>query len=130
MQVPKILLVDNYDSFTYNLAQYFWELGYELQVIRNDKITLEAIKTTGYTHLVISPGPGEPKDAGISLNLVAEFYDKLPILGVCLGHQCLGEFFGWQLQRAPIPKHGKVFSEILNIINFVLSEFESMLYLI
>lgn len=107
MNVAKILLIDNYDSFTYNLAQYFWELNYDLEVCRNDKITISQIKNLNPSHLVISPGPGTPDDSGISLELIAEFYDKKPILGVCLGHQCLGQFFGAKIQKAPLPRHGK-----------------------
>ncbi len=107
MKPPKILLIDNYDSFTYNLAQYFWELGYELSVIRNDKITISQITNLDPSHLVISPGPGTPNDSGISLDLIAEFYNKKPILGVCLGHQCLGQFFGAKIEKASLPRHGK-----------------------
>lgn len=103
----KILLIDNYDSFTYNLAQYFWELGYTLTVERNDKITIEEIKTFAPSHIVISPGPGTPADSGISLNVISAFHKELPILGICLGHQCIGEFFGGKVVRAPLPMHGK-----------------------
>lgn len=102
-----ILLIDNYDSFTYNLAQYFWELGYTLTVERNDKISIEEIKTFAPSHIVISPGPGTPADSGISLNVISAFHKELPILGICLGHQCIGEFFGGKVVRAPLPMHGK-----------------------
>ena len=103
-----ILLIDNYDSFTYNLVQYFGELGAKLQVYRNDKITLSEIKRLKkITHIVISPGPGTPKDAGISKSLIKEFSGKLPILGVCLGHQCIGEVFGGHIIQAKKLMHGK-----------------------
>jgi len=109
----KLLLIDNYDSFTYNLAQYFWELDCEVLVHRNDKITLSFIKQINPTHIVISPGPGTPADSGISLQVIESFHAQKPILGVCLGHQCLGEFFGANIIRAPLPKHGKT-SQIIN----------------
>jgi anthranilate synthase component 2 len=102
-----ILLIDNYDSFTYNLAQYFWELGYTLTVIRNDQITIQEIQSFNPSHIVISPGPGTPEDSGISLQVLKEFSQQKPILGVCLGHQCLGQFFGAKVERAVLPKHGK-----------------------
>ncbi len=104
----KILLVDNYDSFTYNLAQYLWELGYETLVERNDKITISQIESLNFSHIVISPGPGTPNEAGISLDILKNFYNQKPILGVCLGHQCIGQFFGGEIIKAPLPKHGKV----------------------
>lgn len=107
MPAPKVLLIDNYDSFTYNLAQYFWELGYDLTVQRNDQISLAEIKSFDPTHIVISPGPGTPEDSGISLEVIAEYYNKRPLLGVCLGHQCIGQFFGGTVERAPEPRHGK-----------------------
>jgi anthranilate synthase/aminodeoxychorismate synthase-like glutamine amidotransferase len=104
-----ILLIDNYDSFTYNLVQYLSELGARLKVVRNDRITLgEVRKLKGLTHIVISPGPGRPDDAGISKELIAEFKGKIPILGVCLGHQCIGEVFGGNVIRAVKLMHGKV----------------------
>ena len=89
-----ILVIDNYDSFTYNLVQYLGELGAELAVFRNDKISTLQIKQLQPTHIVISPGPGRPKDAGISKEVIAEFAPKIPILGVCLGHQAIAEVFG------------------------------------
>ena len=103
-----ILLIDNYDSFTYNLVQYFQELGSKLKVYRNDKITFSEIKKLkGITHIVISPGPGTPKDAGISKDLIKEYAGKLPILGVCLGHQCIGEVFGGRIIQSKKLMHGK-----------------------
>jgi len=102
-----ILLIDNYDSFTYNLVQYFGELGEEVRVYRNDEITLPAIKKINPARIVISPGPGSPKDAGISLEVIRAFAGKKPLLGVCLGHQCLGQAFGGQIVRAGRIMHGK-----------------------
>ncbi len=103
-----ILLIDNYDSFTYNLAQYLGELGAEVRVVRNDAISLEEIDALAPTHIVISPGPGTPDDAGISLDVIKRFAPSLPILGVCLGHQSIGQAFGGQVIRAERLMHGKV----------------------
>ncbi len=108
-----ILVIDNYDSFTYNLVQYLGELGAELpvaanvQVYRNDKISLEEVKQLQPTAVVISPGPGRPDDAGISLELIRQLGPTLPILGVCLGHQSIGQVFGGNIVRAPELMHGK-----------------------
>jgi anthranilate synthase/aminodeoxychorismate synthase-like glutamine amidotransferase len=102
-----VLMIDNYDSFTYNLYQYLASLGEEVRVHRNDKITLEEIDEAKPSHLVISPGPCTPKDAGISCDAILYFAGKLPILGVCLGHQCLGEAFGGVVDRAGRLMHGK-----------------------
>ncbi|MCM8779098.1 MAG: aminodeoxychorismate/anthranilate synthase component II [Candidatus Omnitrophica bacterium] len=102
-----ILMVDNYDSFTYNLVQYLGELGEKLVVYRNDKITLKEIEELKPEHIVISPGPGRPENAGISCALIKEFAGKIPILGVCLGHQCLGEVFGGRVVQAQRLMHGK-----------------------
>lgn len=106
-----ILMIDNYDSFTYNLVQYLGELGQELKVYRNDKISLEEVKELKPTSIVISPGPGTPDQAGICLNLIKEFSGQVPILGVCLGHQAIVQAFGGVIKRAPVPVHGKT-SEI------------------
>src|SRR3989338_10837218 len=95
----KILMVDNYDSFTYNLVQYLGELGQELIVHRNDKLTLEEIKRLKPDRIVISPGPGSPKDAGISNDVIRQLGPKIPLLGVCLGHQCIGAVFGGTVER-------------------------------
>jgi anthranilate synthase/aminodeoxychorismate synthase-like glutamine amidotransferase len=100
-------MIDNYDSFTYNLVQYFGELGEEIEVFRNDKISIPEIEKLDPEMLVISPGPGTPKDAGISLDLIHYFKGKIPILGVCLGHQCIGEAFGGKIVSAPRLMHGK-----------------------
>ncbi len=103
-----LLMIDNYDSFTYNLVQYFGELGQEVLVRRNDKITLEEIKALKPERIVISPGPGVPSEAGVSEDVIREFGPGLPVLGVCLGHQALGEVFGGTVERAPELMHGKV----------------------
>jgi anthranilate synthase/aminodeoxychorismate synthase-like glutamine amidotransferase len=102
-----LLVIDNYDSFTYNLVQFLGELGAEPAVRRNDQVTVEEIANGGYRGLVISPGPGEPKGAGISLSAIRRLAGRLPILGVCLGHQAIGEAFGGRIVRAPRPVHGK-----------------------
>lgn len=102
-----ILLIDNYDSFTYNVYQAVADLGRSLQVARNDRITLDEIAAGNYEALIISPGPGTPDDAGISKEAVQQFAGKLPILGICLGHQVIGEAFGGKVIRAPLPVHGK-----------------------
>lgn len=102
-----ILMIDNYDSFTYNLVQYLGELGKKLIVRRNDQITLDEIRKLAPERIVISPGPGSPKDAGISNAVIREFGQKLPILGVCLGHQCIGEVFGGKIVLADKVMHGK-----------------------
>lgn len=102
-----LLIIDNYDSFTYNLVQYFQVLGQDVVVRRNDQISLEEIATLAPTHLVISPGPKTPDAAGISLTAIHHFAGKLPILGVCLGHQCIGQSFGAKVIHAPQVMHGK-----------------------
>lgn len=102
-----ILMIDNYDSFTYNLVQYLSELGEKPVVYRNDKITIEQIKRLKPSHIVISPGPGRPKEAGISEDVIKEFGPNIPLLGVCLGHQAIGEVFGGRVIRADKLMHGK-----------------------
>ena len=102
-----ILVIDNYDSFTYNLVQYLGELGAEPEVRRNDQITVAEVEHLDPAAIVISPGPGTPVDAGISIPLIQHFHDRLPILGVCLGHQALGEAFGGRIVRADRIMHGK-----------------------
>ena len=102
-----ILLIDNYDSFTYNVYQAVANLGHPLQVVRNDRISLADISVANYDAIIISPGPGTPDDAGLSKQIVREFAGKLPILGICLGHQVIGEVFGGNIVRAPQPVHGK-----------------------
>jgi anthranilate synthase/aminodeoxychorismate synthase-like glutamine amidotransferase len=103
----KLLLIDNYDSFTWNLAQYFGELGAEVTVERNDAITIEQIRTRAPEAIVISPGPCTPNEAGISMDIIKTFAGATPILGVCLGHQCIGQVFGGKIVRAPRIMHGK-----------------------
>lgn len=108
-----VLVIDNYDSFTYNLVQYLGELKQEVLVYRNDEITLDEIKKIKPSHILISPGPGRPDDAGISKSIIKEFAGKIPILGVCLGHQCIGEVYGGKVTNAPELMHGKT-SEIFH----------------
>lgn len=102
-----ILMIDNYDSFTYNLVQYIGSLGVKIVVKRNDKISIKDIEKLNPTKIVISPGPGYPKDAGISLELIHTLYKTIPILGVCLGHQCIGQAFGGKIIPANELVHGK-----------------------
>ncbi len=102
-----LLLIDNYDSFTYNLFQYLSELGEKVTVVRNDKITLDEIEELSPERIVISPGPGTPQQAGISNDVIRHFGSRLPILGVCLGHQCIGYCYGGRVERAGEIKHGK-----------------------
>jgi len=104
---PSVLLVDNYDSFTYNLYQYLGELGAELRVVRNDELSAEAAMALAPDRIVISPGPGTPDQAGITLDLIRRAAGRIPVLGVCLGHQALGQAFGGEVRRAPKLMHGK-----------------------
>ncbi len=103
-----LLIIDNFDSFTHNLARYFVELGCDVHVVRNNAITLEDIEKLAPSHLVISPGPCTPNEAGISLNVIEKFAGQIPLLGVCLGHQAIGQVFGAQVTSALEIKHGKV----------------------
>jgi len=103
-----LLVIDNYDSFTYNLVQYLGELGADMRVVRNDEVTVDEIEQEiKPDKILISPGPGTPDTAGISLGVVERFAGKIPILGVCLGHQAIGQYFGGKVVRAPEPVHGK-----------------------
>jgi anthranilate synthase/aminodeoxychorismate synthase-like glutamine amidotransferase len=102
-----LLMIDNYDSFTYNLVQYFGEMGEDVLVFRNDKITIKDIEKMNPRSIVISPGPCTPKEAGISIDVIKHFAGKIPILGVCLGHQSIGAAFGGEIVRAPLLMHGK-----------------------
>ena len=102
-----LLLIDNYDSFTYNLYQYLSELGAEVVTVRNDKITLEDVADMSPEGIVISPGPGTPRESGISNDVIRHFGPQLPVLGVCLGHQCIGDVYGARVDRAEEIRHGK-----------------------
>lgn len=102
-----LLMIDNYDSFTYNLVQYLGELGQDLNVYRNNKITIAEIETMRPERIVISPGPCTPREAGISIDVIKHFAGRIPVLGVCLGHQSIGEAFGGDVIRAPYLMHGK-----------------------
>jgi len=102
-----LLMIDNYDSFTYNLVQYFGELGEEVKVFRNDEITLEGVEKLKPAHIVISPGPCTPNEAGISVPLIQRFAGRIPVLGVCLGHQAIGQAFGGRIVHAKQLMHGK-----------------------
>ena len=103
-----LLVIDNYDSFTYNLVQYLGELGAEMEIRRNDAVSIEEIETElKPERILISPGPGTPNDAGVSLEVLRTYADRIPILGVCLGHQAVGQAFGGKVIRAPVPVHGK-----------------------
>jgi anthranilate synthase/aminodeoxychorismate synthase-like glutamine amidotransferase len=130
-----LLVIDNYDSFTYNLVQYLGELGAEMKIVRNDEVTVEQIETEIKPEkILISPGPGTPDDAGISLGVIERFAGRVPILGVCLGHQAIGQFYGGKVVRGPEPVHGKpveivhdgktVFENIPN--NFAAGRYHSL----
>ena len=126
-----VLVIDNYDSFTFNLAQYLGEFGWEPAVYRNDRITLEEVESLKPSHIIISPGPCTPLEAGISNDVIWRFGGRIPILGVCLGHQCIGYVYGGQVIRAPIPTHGKssmVFHDGKIIYNGLPNPFEAGRY--
>ncbi len=126
-----ILMIDNYDSFTYNLVQYLGELGENLKVYRNDKITLSKIKQLAPNKIVISPGPGRPEDAGISCSLIKEFAGKIPILGVCLGHQAIGYVYGGKIVGARKLMHGKtslIYHNQKTIFRGIANPFEATRY--
>jgi len=126
-----ILLIDNYDSFTYNLYHYLGELGTTVEVLRNNKVSLDDIEGMRPEKIVISPGPCTPKEAGISCDLIARFAERIPILGVCLGHQCIGSAFGGEIVRAPSIMHGKL-SEVSHdsqtIFRSIKNPFPAMRY--
>jgi anthranilate synthase/aminodeoxychorismate synthase-like glutamine amidotransferase len=103
-----ILLIDNYDSFTFNINDYLCQVGAEVKVIKNDEMTIEQVKDLAFSKIIISPGPGAPINAGISLAAIAEFAHICPILGICLGHQAIAQYYGYRIIKAPIPMHGKV----------------------
>jgi anthranilate synthase/aminodeoxychorismate synthase-like glutamine amidotransferase len=102
-----VLVIDNYDSFTYNLVQYLGELGAEVRVVRNDAVSLEALEADPPQRILISPGPGRPEQAGVTMSVIRRFGQTTPILGVCLGHQAIGAVFGGKVVRAAVPLHGK-----------------------
>ena len=126
-----ILVIDNYDSFTYNLVQYLGELGATLRVFRNDQLALDEIRALQPSHILISPGPGDPTETGISNAVIREMHNDIPILGVCLGHQCMGYVFGGKVTRAPRLMHGKtsrVFHRGLGIFQGMPNPFDAGRY--
>ncbi len=126
-----LLLIDNYDSFTYNLYQYLCELGAEVRVARNDKITPGEIERMAPERIVISPGPGRPEDAGISNEVILKFGERIPILGVCLGHQCIGQAYGAVVEHAGEIKHGKtslVYHDGKGVFKDIISPFAAVRY--
>ncbi len=126
-----IIVIDNYDSFTYNLVQYLGELGAELRVFRNDQVAVEEVGLFSPSHIVISPGPGTPRDGGISREIIRQFHRDIPILGVCLGHQCIGDVFGGLITRAPRLMHGKtslIYHDARGLFEGIPSPFEAGRY--
>ena len=119
-----VLVIDNYDSFTFNLVQCLGELGAEVEVVRNDILTVQEIKSKAPSHIVISPGPGRPDEAGITEDVIRQCAADFPLLGVCLGHQAMGEVYGGKVIRAPIQMHGKV-SEIHHVQSGVFKDLPS-----
>ncbi|MCX7661530.1 MAG: aminodeoxychorismate/anthranilate synthase component II [Candidatus Omnitrophica bacterium] len=127
----RLLMIDNYDSFTYNLVQYLGELGANLKVVRNDKISIEDIRKLKPSGIVISPGPGRPESAGVSCQLIKDFKGAIPILGVCLGHQCIGYVFGGRIVQAKRLMHGKtslIYHNQKEIFKGIPSPFEATRY--
>ena len=127
-----LLVIDNYDSFTYNLVQYFGEMNVEMRVLMNDEVSVDEIeKDIRPERILISPGPGTPDTAGITLETIGRFAQKLPILGVCLGHQAIGQYFGGKVVRAPVPVHGKpveIMHDGRTIFDNIPNEFEAGRY--
>lgn len=126
-----ILIIDNYDSFVYNLAQYVGELGFQPEVFRNDKITVAEIEEMVPSHIIISPGPCTPLEAGISNEVIRHFQGRTPILGVCLGHQCIGHVYGGAIVRAKVPVHGKtslIFHDGKTVFQGIVNPFEATRY--
>ncbi|MCW5907752.1 MAG: aminodeoxychorismate/anthranilate synthase component II [Chitinophagales bacterium] len=126
-----VLLIDNYDSFTYMLRDYVLQLGEECRVIRNDELQLKEIETLNFSSVIVSPGPKTPAEAGITMPFIERYHNRKPILGICLGHQALGEFFGASLVKAPKPMHGKtspVFHKGHSLFKNVPQPFDAMRY--
>ena len=126
-----ILMIDNYDSFTFNLVQYLGILGENIKVRRNDKITIEEIRKMSPSKIVISPGPGRPEDAGMSKEIIKELHKEIPILGVCLGHQCIGEVFGAEVINSGVVIHGKtsmIYHDGKSIFTGIKNPFEAARY--
>jgi len=126
-----LLVIDNYDSFTFNLVQYLGELGQDVKVVRNDEVTVEQIAAMRPAHLVISPGPCTPNEAGVSLKVIAELAGRIPILGVCLGHQAIGQAFGGKVVRAKEVVHGKtsrIFHDEKGVFHALPNPFEATRY--
>ena len=127
-----MILIDNYDSFTYNIVQYLQELGVEPKIFENDKITINELKQLNFNSIIISPGAGNPDTAGISTDVIKEFYKTKKILGICLGHQCIAQFFGGKVVKSPNPTHGKTskifFDEQSKLFKGLPQEFEVTRY--
>ncbi|MEP7284900.1 MAG: aminodeoxychorismate/anthranilate synthase component II [Chloroflexota bacterium] len=126
-----IVLIDNYDSFTYNVAQAFGLLGADIQVFRNDALTVQELEAMRPTHIIISPGPGTPDDGGISLDVIRELGPHIPILGICLGNQCIGQAYGGEVVRAPRLMHGKtsmIYHQDSPLFDSVPNPFEATRY--
>jgi anthranilate synthase component II len=126
-----ILVIDNYDSFTYNIVQELGEMGADIQVARNDQITLDQIRALAPSHILISPGPGTPDDGGVSLDVIKQIGETIPMLGVCLGHQCIGQAYGGVVLRAPRLMHGKtsmIYHEGDALFNGLPNPFEATRY--
>lgn len=120
-----VLLIDNYDSFTYNLYDYILQLGYACKVIRNDELSLDEIRKLNFDSIIISPGPGIPKDAGVCMELIETFFKDKPILGICLGYQALGEFFKAKLVKGIKPMHGKTSKVKLSAFSIIFKKIAS-----
>ena len=130
-KAKRLILVDNYDSFTYNLLDYFVQLGTDCRVVRNDELSIAAYQRVSFDGLVLSPGPKRPQDAGLLMDIVDNFHRVCPVLGICLGHQAIGSYFGARLIQAPEPRHGKtseVFHEGHPLFSSVPSPFTAMRY--
>jgi anthranilate synthase/aminodeoxychorismate synthase-like glutamine amidotransferase len=126
-----VLVIDNYDSFTYNLVQYLGELGAEVKVRRNDETTIDQIESLAPARILISPGPGRPEDAGLTVDVIRHFGGTLPVMGVCLGHQAIGMAFGGEIVRAPVPMHGKTSTiehDSKGLFSGITSSFEASRY--